>query len=367
MQTATMQSATAALFEKVSIGCHELANSLVVAPLTRSRANQDGTVNPLMATYYAQRASAGLIISESTYVSAEGKSAINIPGLHTAEQTSSWRQVTDAVHAAGGRIYAQLVHAGRVSHPDLLPGEGTPVAPSAITPRAKTFTPEGMKDCPQPRELAASEIASVICSFAAAAVAAVASGFDGVEVHAGNGYLINQFLSPGANHRTDAYGGSARNRSRLAIEVTEAVTGAVGPDRVGVRIAPWNTAFGIERADDDVLYPELVRTLPAGLAYLHVREVDDRPLTVRLRSLWPGRLIVNPHPYGPDGGPATVAQAAEVLARGVADAVCLGTLFIANPDLPARIKAGGGYNTPNEAAYYWGGEVGYTDYPFLDV
>jgi N-ethylmaleimide reductase len=222
-----------------------------------------------------------------------------------------------------------------------------------------------MVACPVPRELAAGEIRALVDSFAAAARTALAAGFDGAEVHAGNGYLINQFLNTAANQRTDRFGGSAAGRIRFAVETVEAVADALGAGRVGVRIAPWNTAFGIEPEDDDTLYPQLARALPADLAYLHVREVQDRPLTRRLRGLWPGPLILNPHPDGPDGGPATVAQACQALAQGDADAVCLGTLFIANPDLPARIAAGSAFNEPDPATFYQGGQAGYTDYPAL--
>ena len=354
---------TRALFDTVTVGECELANRLVMAPLTRSRANPDGTVNALMAEYYAQRATAGLIIGESAYISAQAKSAINTPGLHTDAQAASWLQVTEAVHAAGGRIFAQLVHAGRVSHQDLQPDAAAPVAPSPVAARTRTFTSQGMVECPIPRELAADEIRTLMDSFAVAARTALAAGFDGVEVHAGNGYLINQFLNAASNQRTDRFGGSAAGRIRFAVETVEAVADAIGAQRIGVRIAPWNTAFGIEPEDDGELYSQLVRALPPDLAYLHVREVQDRPLTRRLRGLWPGPLILNPHPDGPDGGPATVAQACEALAQGDADAVCLGTLFIANPDLPARIAAGVPFNEPDPATFYQGAQAGYTDYP----
>lgn len=356
---------TSVLFDGVTIGDLELANRLVMAPLTRSRANADGTANAMMAEYYGQRASAGLIISESAYISAQGKSAINTPGLHTEAQIASWQQVTDTVHARGGRIFAQLVHAGRVSHEDLQPGQCAPVAPSAIPASAHTFTTQGMVPCPTPRALTGHEIRAVIGSFAYAAKVAMRAGFDGVELHAGNGYLVNQFLNAAANQRSDRYGGSMANRIRFALESLEAVIGTLGAQRVGVRIAPWNNAFGIEPGDDDAVYPELVRALPPDLAYLHVREVGDRPLTWRLRELWGGPLIINPHPGGPQAGPATVEQACQALASGVADAACLGTLFLANPDLPARIAAGGPYNDPDPMSFYFGGAAGYVDYPPL--
>lgn len=356
---------TGALLDSVRVGRYDLANRLVMAPLTRSRANSDGTANALMAEYYAQRATAGLIIGESAYVSARGKSAISTPGLYTDAHVASWRHVTEAVHGKGGRLFAQLMHAGRVSHHDLQPGRRAPVAPSPIAARAQTFTPQGMVPCPVPQELSRIEIAALVASFARSARAAIRAGFDGVEVHTGNGYLINQFLSAGSNRRSDRYGASVAGRIRFAVETVEAVAGALGSQRVGVRIAPWNSAFGIEPGDDDTLYPQLVRALPPGLAYLHVREIGDRPLTRRLREIWPGTLILNPHPDGAEGGPATVAQACEALALGDADAICLGTLFIANPDLPARVAAGAPLNEPDYASFYQGGKAGYTDYPSL--
>ena len=356
---------TGALFDAVTVGGIELPNRLVMAPLTRSRANPDGTANALMAEYYAQRATAGLIACESAYVCAEGKSAINTPGLYSAAHVASWRSVTDAVHANGGRIFAQLVHAGRVSHEDLQPNGCTPVAPSPIPARTQTFTSRGMVQCPTPRALTGDEIRGALDSFERSAHAAIQAGFDGVEVHAGNGYLINQFLNAASNQRSDEYGGSPAGRIRFAVEAVEAAARAIGPHRVGLRIAPWNNAFGIEPGDDDVLYPQLVRALPADLAYLHLREVGDRPLTRRLRALWPGSMVLNPHPDGPQAGPATIELACAALASGDADAVCLGTLFIANPDLPARIAAGAPLNEPDFATFYQGGAAGYTDYPPL--
>lgn len=353
------------LLEKVNLGSFELANRLVMAPMTRSRANDDGTANSLIATYYSQRAAAGLIVSESIYVSAGGKSAVNTPGLHAEAHVSSWQPVTDAVHRAGGLIFAQLAHAGRVSHQDLLPAGEPPVAPSAITCPFQTFTTAGLTDCSQPRALATSEIKEVVESFARAAKTALAAGFDGVEIHGGNGYLVNQFLCLTANQRDDAYGGSIANRIRFVLEVTDAVAAAVGPDLVGIRLAPLNTAFGVDPADDGALYPALVSALPPDLAYLHIRETRDRGLTCRLRRLWAGSLILNPHPAGPDAGPATAAMAESAVAGGIADAASLGALFIANPDLPARIAQDGPYISPERRTYYWGGESGYTDYPAL--
>lgn len=232
------------------------------------------TLRTLRTTRTPRSASAGLIVSESTYICAQGKSAIDMPGLHTDLHVASWRRVTEAAHARGARIFAQLVHAGRVSHPDLQPDGGTPVAPSAISARTYTFTQNGMVECPVPREMTGREIRATVGSFAHAAHAADRADFDGVEIHAGNGYLINQFLNAAANQRLDRYGGSIAGRIRFAVEAVEAAASVLGPQRVGVRIEPWNTAFGIEPGDDDILYPELVRALPRNLAYMHVREPE---------------------------------------------------------------------------------------------
>jgi len=351
------------LFDRAGAGKLRLANRIVMAPMTRSRAGADGTATAAMARYYAQRAGNGLIVAESTHVCAGGQSAIGMPGLHTAEQARSWRRVTDAVHDAGGRIVVQLMHAGRVSHPDLL--GGPTVAPSAVAPGAKTFTGNGFVDCPTPAALDPAGIAAVVADFAAAAARAMEAGFDGVEVHAGNGYLINQFLDPKANRRTDSYGGSVENRIRFAIRTTDEVATAIGPERTGVRISPWGSSFGIEPADDAEVYTALVDALPGALAYLHVREVADRDFTWALRRRWRGPLILNPHPDGLDGGTVTAERAREVLREDLADLVSFGELALANPDLPARIRAGGPYNEPDRATFYAGGEPGFTDYPTL--
>jgi N-ethylmaleimide reductase len=355
------------LFDPVIVGKLAVPNRVVMAPMTRSRAGVRGTATALMGVYYAQRASAGLIISESIQCCAAGQSAIATPGLHSGEQVESWRQITRAVHAAGGRIFAQLMHAGRVSHPDVLPDGLAPVAPSAIVAKARTFTQAGLVDCPVPAELTVPQIGSIVAAFARSARGAAEAGFDGVEVHGANGYLINQFLSASANRRTDAYGGSVRNRIRFAVAVAEAVAQEIGPERVGYRISPWNDSFGIEPGDDDVLYQELVRALPTDLAYLHLREVADRRFTARLRHLWDGPMLLNPHPGGLAGGPVTERIAQQALEEGVAELISFGSLYIANPDLPERIKAGGPYAQADRATLYGGGPRGYTSYPPLQA
>ncbi|MEU6036157.1 alkene reductase [Actinomadura sp. NPDC047616] len=355
------------LFEPVTVGKLELPNRLVMAPMTRSRATEDGRVTEATAEYYAQRAAAGLIISEAVQPSVRGQGYVLTPGLHSPEQTAAWRAVTDAVHREGGRIFAQLMHGGRVGHPVLYPDGGLPVAPSPIASGGQLFTPDGMLDHPVPREMTLDDIAEAIEDFAAAARNAVEAGFDGVELHGANGYLIHQFLADGSNRRTDAYGGSIENRVRFAVEAVAAVADAIGPERVGLRISPGNAVNGVTESDTADLYSELVRALaPYDPVYLHIMEVGDRALTERLRAQWPGTLVLNPHPT-PEAFPATVEHGVAALRDGVADVVAFGELWLANPDLPARIKAGGPYNEADRATFYGGDHRGYTDYPLLEA
>ncbi|WP_433677861.1 alkene reductase [Nocardia sp. CA-119907] len=353
------------LFEPVSIGQWQLPSRLVMAPMTRNRATLDGLVTELTAEYYAQRASAGLIISESIQPSVIGQGYFLTPGLHNEEQTNAWRTVTDAVHKAGGRIIAQLTHCGRIGHPALYPDKVLPLAPSAVVSGEQLFTPDGMIDHPEPREMTAADIATTIADFAAAARNAIAAGFDGVEVHGANGYLLHQFLADNTNLRTDNYGGSIANRIRFVTEVVAAVAEAIGADRTGIRLSPGNPFNHIEEADPAPLYSELLTKLAdLDIAYVHIVEGGDRELTTKLRAAWSNGLILNPH-RTPDAFPATVDAATEALESGVADAISLATLWLANPDLDARIKAGGPYNTADQATFYGGDHVGYTDYPTL--
>ncbi|MFE3755248.1 alkene reductase [Nocardia tengchongensis] len=353
------------LFEPVSIGRLRLPSRLVMAPMTRNRATAEGLVTELTAEYYAQRASAGLIVSESIQPSVIGQGYFLTPGLHNAVQTAAWRQVTDAVHAAGGRIVAQLTHTGRIGHPVLYPDNALPVAPSPIASGEQLFTPDGMIDHPQPREMTAADITDTIADFTAAARNAVAAGFDGVEMHGANGFLLHQFLADNTNRRTDAYGGSTTNRIRFVTEVVAAVADAIGADRTGIRLSPGNPYNNIEESDPAPLYVELLTALAdLDLAYVHLVEGGDRELTTKLRAAWPGILILNPHPT-PEAFPATVDAATEALESGVADAISLGTLWLANPDLDARIQARGPFNTPDQATFYGGTHIGYTDYPSL--
>lgn len=362
------------LFDPVTVGDIALSNRVVMAPLTRNRA--PGAVpTPLMATYYRQRASAGLLITEATAISHQGQGYADVPGLYAPEQVAGWKAVTASVHAAGGKIVTQLWHVGRVSHTELQPGGGAPVAPSALTAKTKTvLLKDGgavFVDTSEPRALRLDELPGIVDDYRRAALAAIEAGFDGVEVHAANGYLLDQFLKTGANQRTDAYGGSIENRARLLVEVMQAVTTAIGGGRVGIRLSPVTPANDIVDADPQPLFDHVVRQLaPLGLAYVHViegatggpRELPDRPFDyAALKAAYraaggTGAWMVN------NGYDLPLAQ--QALAGG-ADLVAFGKAYIANPDLVARLKAGGPFNEPDKMTFYGGGEKGYTDYPTL--
>ncbi|WP_405640511.1 alkene reductase [Streptomyces uncialis] len=351
-------------FDPVDLAGKRLANRIVMAPMTRSRAYGPGAApTPEMATYYAQRASAGLIVAEGAQPSVVGQGYPNTPGLHSPDQMKAWQHVTDAVHSAGGVIFAQLMHTGRIGHPSLLPDGLTPVAPSPIAATGKVFTPEGMRDFVTPRELTEPEIAGTISDFAQAARNAIAAGFDGVELHGANGYLIHQFLSTGANQRTDGWGGSVEGRVRFAAEVTRAVADAVGPHRAALRISPANAYNDIAEGDHRTTYRALVEAVePIGLAYLHLMEGTDRELTLELRDRFSGVFVLNPH----TPGGITHAGELALVEDGTADMIAFGGLFLANPDLPARLATGGPFNNPDPATFYGGDERGYTDYPTLN-
>ncbi len=356
------------LFAPVRVGAVELDNRIVMAPLTRNRAGEGNVPTDLNARYYAQRASAGLIVTEATQISPEGVGYPSTPGIHSDAQVEGWRGVTSAVHAKGGKIFLQLWHVGRISHPSLQPGGARPVAPSAIAAAGNASTLEGPKPFVTPRALEVDEIAGIVRQYADGAKRARAAGFDGVEIHGANGYLIEQFLVDGTNHRTDAYGGSVANRARFLLEVTEAVSAAWSPDRVGVRLSPRGTFNDMSDSDRESTFGYAAEKLDQfGLAYLHLSDpetgaIGDNPAVPRftplLRSRFRGPIIVA------GGFDATTASAA--IARGEADLVAFGTLFIANPDLPARFRASAPFNPPNRASFYGGGERGYTDYPTLD-
>jgi N-ethylmaleimide reductase len=353
------------LFDPLTVQGWQLPNRLVMAPLTRNRA--EGTVpGDLAVDYYAQRAGAGLIITEGSQPSARGQGYLNTPGFHSPEQLAGWRRVADAVHAKGGRIVAQLMHAGRISHPDNTGGQEI-IAPSALAAPDAMFTAGGMKPYPVPRAIETAEIPAVVQEFVDAAKGAIEAGLDGVEVHAANGYLIHQFLAPGSNERTDEYGGSPENRARFALEVTRAVADAIGADKVGIRISPAHNIQGAteeDPADVEATYTMLVQDLaPLGLAYLSILADPRLDLTQRLRKEFGGVVIAN------DGfGEITTREKAQaILDEDLADAVAVGRLFLANPDLPTRWQTGAELNEPNPDTFYGGGAEGYTDYPFLDA
>jgi len=355
------------LFSPFCLGTLELPNRIVMAPMTRNRAGPGNAPTALNATYYAQRAGTGLIVAEASQVSPQGLGYPGTPGIHSPEQIAGWKLVTDAVHAAGGRIFLQLWHVGRISHPSLQPGGALPVAPSAIAPAGQAWTLEGMKPYVTPRALETAEIPGIVAQYRQGAANAKAAGFDGVEVHAAHGYLLDQFLRDKTNHRTDKYGGSAENRARLLVEVMEAVADEWGGDRTGVHLSPTNLAFNdISDSDPAQTFSTAVRALDRlGLAYLHLVEpgpADPVGPGPRLdaaffRPLWRGTLLVN-KAYDLD-------RANAVLHSGGADLVSFATLFIANPDLPERFRRGGPFNPAERKTYYGGSAKGYTDYPAL--
>lgn len=355
------------LLDPVKLGRYLLKNRVVMAPLTRSRAdNPDKAPTELHAQYYAQRASSGLIITEGSQISPQGVGYIHTPGIHTPAQIAGWRKVSEAVHAKDGRIFLQLWHVGYVSHPDFH-GGALPVAPSAINPNTQSYTPQGMKNTVTAHALETHEVKLIVKDYAQAAKNAIAAGLDGVEIHGANGYLIEQFLRDGTNRRTDQYGGSIDNRMRFLFEVTEAVIGAVGSDRVGVRLSPANTWNVPADSDTRRLYDSLIGALSGyDLAYLHLREpqgdVSAIPnmvtnVTEHYRGVYRGTLMTN---TGFDR-----ERANEFIRKGYADLVAFGTLFIANPDLPERFRRGAPLNQADQGTFYQGGPKGYIDYPEL--
>jgi N-ethylmaleimide reductase len=355
------------LFQPVWLGPYHLANRIVMAPLTRSRAGADGVPVPLMAEYYAQRASAGLIIAEGTNISPQGRGYAFTPGLYTTSQVAAWQPVTQAIHAKGGRVFVQLWHVGRISLPSLQPSGALPVAPSAIRPAGTSFTGAGFEPCVMPRALDTSEIPGLIEQYRHAANNALAAGFDGVEIHAANGYLLEQFLRDSTNKRTDAYGGSRENRARFLLEVTEAVARVCGGERVGIRLSPLSPVNDIgPDTDPEATYGYVVDRLNAfGLAYIHIiegatqgpREVPGGFDLQILRWSFNGLTIAN---NGYD-----LELALEARRSDGADLIAFGRLYIANPDLMERLRIGAPLNVPDRASFFGGGAHGYTDYPAL--
>jgi N-ethylmaleimide reductase len=348
-------------FSPIELGSAKLANRFALAPMTRNRVAAEGTATPQMAEYYWQRASAGLIVTEAIYPSRQAQSFLGTPLLTDDEQAASWRQVTDAAHEAGAVIYAQLMHGGRVYSPD---NDLRPVAPSAVPAPEQIYTPNGMKDMPVPRAMTDEDIQASIADFVRAARLANTAGFDGVELHGANGFLIQQFFCAKANVRTDRWGGPVENRIRFAVAVVEAVAHAIGAERTALRVSPASPLMGIEEVDTEALYRALFMSLaPLGVAFVDMREWPGRRrLTRELRAQWPSRLVLNPHAQEAPRPPHEEAR--DALDSGLADVVAFATSFLANPDLPRRIAQAGPYNEPDPATFY-GGATGYTDYPFL--
>jgi len=354
------------IFSPFRLGPLDLPNHVVMAPMTRNRAGPGNVPTALNATYYEQRAGAGLIVTEATQVSPQGVGYPGTPGIHSAEQVAGWKLVTDAVHSAGGRIFLQLWHVGRISHPALQPGGALPVAPSAIAPAGQAWTTNGMEAFVTPRALETSEIPGIVEDFRHGAAYAHDAGFDGVELHGANGYLIDQFLRDSTNKRTDRYGGSALNRARFLIEVTQALIGEWGGERVGVRLSPTNPYNDIADSNPAATFSIAANELNRlGIAYLHIVEpgpgdpvaAGEMPDIRFFRKIWRGPLIAN---KGYD-----LERANAVLRDGDADLVSFAALYLANPDLDQRFRRGGPFNPPDRKTFYGGAAKGYTDYPAL--
>ena len=348
------------LFAPVRVGRYNLTNRLVMAPMTRSRADFDGTPGALAADYYAQRASVGLIVTEGTQPSDDGQGYLATPGIYTDAHVAGWKRITSAVHERGSHLFIQLMHAGRMSHPDNTPHRRPGVAPSAIAPGAPMFTARGMQDIPAPRALTTGEVRQTVADFRFAARRAIEAGADGVEIHGANAYLIQQFLAPNANTRTDEYGGSIENRARFAIEVATAIAEEIGADRTAIRLSPGTTLWGIdEGAEGPALYRYLVAELDKlDLAYLHITHQGNETLLADIRKLWTGTLILNR-----PGRPRDEIGADVVL--GLADLEAYGQMVLANPDFVARLKTGAPMNDANPNAFFGGDGHGYIDYPAL--
>jgi N-ethylmaleimide reductase len=347
----------------VQLGPYPLRNRMVMAPMTRNRAGEGLVPTPISATYYQQRASAGLIVTEGSQVSPQGVGYPNTPGIHSGAQVEGWKRVTAAVHERGGRIFLQLWHVGRISHPSLQPGGALPVAPSAIAAEGTVHTYSGPQPFVAPRALEIAEIPGIVEQFAHGARTALESGFDGVEIHGANGYIVDQFLRDGTNHRTDEYGGSLENRTRFLVEVVEAVAGVWGADRVGVRVSPTGAFNSMSDSDPMATFSHAAQALDRfGLAYLHVVEPVSGPIMApgapavapAIRQRFHGPLILN--------GGYDLAAADAAIAAGTADLVSFGQLFLANPDLPERFAERAPLNAPDYATFYTGGEKGYIDY-----
>ncbi|AZG08082.1 alkene reductase [Pigmentiphaga sp. H8] len=365
------------LYDPITVGDLQLANRIVMAPLTRNRSPRAVPL-PVTATYYSQRASAGLLITEATAISHQGQGYADVPGLYSEEQLAGWRRVTDAVHAAGGKIVVQLWHVGRISHTSLQPDGGAPVAPSAIRANAKTYLvgPDGGGFAPtsEPRALRLDELPGIVADYRRAARAAIEAGFDGVELHAANGYLIDQFLRSGSNHRDDAYGGSIENRARLLTEVLDAITDEIGAGRTGIRISPVTPANDASDPEPQPLFDYVVRKLAGyGLAYVHIIEGATGGARDYRQGAAPFDYAALKAAYAQAGGRGAWmtnngydrATAEQAVQSGAADLVAFGKLFIANPDLVRRLREQAPLNAPDNTTFYGGTEKGYIDYPAL--
>jgi N-ethylmaleimide reductase len=355
------------LLDSTRLRSLQLPNRMIMAPMTRGRAGVQRTANSLMAEYYSQRAAAGLIVTEGTAISPQGYGWMGSPGIYTEAHVAGWKGVTESVHRQGGRIFLQLWHTGRVSHPDFQDGE-TPIGPSAIAAADETHTPSGVKPYVMPRAMTRRDIANAVREYAQAAERAWSAGFDGVEIHAANGYLIDQFIRDGSNHRTDAYGGSVQKRLRFLLEVTEAVAQRVPVDRVGVRLSPTNSYNDMLDADPAATFTQAAKALNRfGLAYLHVVETVAKDsssqsrirIAPRMRAAFDGPLILN--------GGYDAATGAAALAAGEADLIAYGRHFLANPDLVERFRRDALLNKPDTSTFYTDGPKGYTDYAPLGV
>ena len=349
------------LFTETKVGRFTLANRLAMAPMTRSRAQFDGTPGELAAEYYSQRADIGLIVTEGTQPSDDGQGYLTTPGIYTDAHVEGWKKTTQAVHEKGAILFIQLMHAGRMSHPDNTPHHRQGVAPSAISPNTQIFTPTGMQDIPTPRELSIEEIKQTIADFRYAARRAIDAGADGVEIHGANAYLIQQFFAPSANTRTDQYGGSIDNRARIAIEIAREIAEEIGADRTAIRLSPGTTLWGIDEGEQGPdLYRYLVSELNTlGLAYVHIMHQGNEPLLEDIRELWDATLILN----RPGRARSDIGKDIE---SGLADVEAYGQMVLANPDFVSRLKQDAPMNNPDYTSYFGGTDKGYTDYPVLN-
>lgn len=348
------------VFTPVTVGRYTLKNRLVMAPMTRSRAAFDGTPGELARQYYAQRAGVGLIVAEGTQPSDDGQGYLTTPGIYTDAHVAGWKTITSAVHDKGSRIFIQLMHAGRMSHPDNTPHHRQSVAPSAIAPGTQMFTLTGMQEIPVPRALTTEEVRQTVQDFRFAARRAIEAGADGVEIHGANAYLIQQFFAPSANTRTDDYGGPIENRARFAIEIAKAIAEEIGADRTAIRLSPGSTLWGVDEGEEGpALYRYLVAELDKlGLAYLHVMHLGNDDLLQDIRQLWKQSLVLN--------RPGRLReQIGEDVASGLADLEAYGQMILANPDFVDRLQADAPFNEADRSTFFGGTEKGFTDYPAL--